>query len=187
MERVEIKPGKIVKKIIIGRDTVIFRYLKRSDLEEALKFANSLIRERALIGMQKIQTLKQEKKWMSKSLKEMKQGNGVKIVVEINGRFSGSAGINRKPLDANAHVCTIGMGIHSDFRGLGIGTALMDSLIQQARDVLKCKLLELSYYEHNVIAKRVYEKCGFREVGKIPKGCHYYGKYYDEIIMVKEL
>jgi putative acetyltransferase len=182
-----IRPGAIIKKLKSNGDDVVFRYLKPGDAEGAMKYINSLVEEKAFVGMQTKQTLANEKKWLSESLKKMRDGRGVTIVVEINGRFMGSAGVSRKPLDANSHVCTIGVGLHQDSRGRGIGTELMKTLVQQGRDVLGCKVAEISVYEPNSVAKRVYEKSGFKVTGSIPKGCHYHGKYYDEIIMVREL
>jgi RimJ/RimL family protein N-acetyltransferase len=117
----------------------------------------------------------------------MKKGKSAIVVVEVNGKFMGSAGVARKPLDATSHVCTLGLGIHSTIRNRGIGTILMQTLMELGRDVLKCRIAELSVYEPNAIARRVYEKSGFRETGRIPKGCNYYGKFYDETIMVREL
>lgn len=182
-----VRPGAVIKSFRSGSDEVVFRYLKRSDLMGALEYINSLVDEKTFVGMQTKQTLAQERKWLSGSLTKMKEGKGVTIVVEVNGIFRGSAGVTRKPLDANSHVCSIGVGLHQDSRGRGIGTELMKTIIQQGRDVLGCKVAELSVYEPNSVAKRLYEKSGFRVTGNIPKGCHYYGKYYDEIIMVREI
>ena len=47
-------------------------------------------------------------------------------------------------------------------------------------------LATLEVRDSNEAAKRLYEKCGFREIGCIPGGCNYYGKYHDEIMMVKQ-
>lgn len=186
-KKTPIRPGAVIKRFRSGSDEVAFRYLKRSDLKGALEYINSLVKEKAFVGMQTEQTLAQERKWLSGSLKKMKEGRGVTIIVEVNGKFSGSAGVERKPLDASSHVCSIGVGIHQDSRGKGIGTELMKTIIQQGRDVLGCKVAELSVYEPNSVAKKLYEKSGFKVTGKIPKGCHYYGKYFDEIIMVREI
>jgi len=48
-------------------------------------------------------------------------------------------------------------------------------------------MIELGVYEHNTIAKKLYEDCGFREVGRIPGGLNHYGEYMDEITLVKDL
>lgn len=181
------KPGKVIKQFMLGEHDIIFRYLMESDLEPALEYINSMIKEKAYIAVQKKQTLEQEKKWLSDNLNRMKKGDGVTIVLEVDGKYSGTSSVTRKPLDANRHVCIIGIGISRDHRSKGIGKELMKTLCYQAKDVLKCKIMELSVYSMNEIAKKLYEKSGFRETGIIPKGCNHYGKYYDEIIMVKEL
>ena len=187
IDQKRLKPGMIIRRFDSGKDEIVFRYLRKEDLPQALEYINSLTKEKCFIGMQKEQTPEQESVWISASLKEMKEGRGVTIVAEINGRFMGSASVKRKPLDANSHVCTIGIGLHSDFRGKGVGTEIMNTLIQQGRDVLKCSIAELSVYEPNAAAKRLYEKSGFAVTGRIPDGCNYYGKLYDEIIMVRKL
>ena len=122
-----------------------------------------------------------------KFLENIKKQNKMTVVVEVNGKYRGTADVSRKPLDANKHVCSIGIGLHSEVRSLGIGTQLMELLEMLGKDILKCEIMEISVYEPNNAAKGLYEKLGFRETGKIPRGVHYYGKYYDELIMVKKL
>mgnify|MGYP000238674027 CR=1 FL=1 len=163
-------PGEVIKRFRKNGGNVVFRYLRRDDLHDALEHINLLVKERAFIGNQTIQTLEDEMKWISSSLKDMREGKGVTIVVEINGRFAGFGSAKKKPHDANRHVCIIGIAISKDFRGRGIGKELLETLAQQASDVLRCRLAELSYQEHNTIARRVYERCGFKEVGRIPSG-----------------
>jgi RimJ/RimL family protein N-acetyltransferase len=181
------KPGKVVKRFQRNGMDVTFRYPKWKDLPHAMEYINSLVEERAPIGMQKKVDLKKEKEWLSGVFRKMRKCDAVTLTVEINGMYAGTASISRNSLDANRHVCKVGIGLGKRFRGKGIGTELLETLVQQARDVLKCRIVELSYYEHNAIGKRVYEKCGFKEAGKIPKGCNFYGKYYDEIIMVRNI
>ncbi len=187
MEGKRPRPGKILREFEPGGNMVRFRYLRKDDIEGAMRHINSLVNEKAYIGMQKSKTRKQEKEWLEQALEGMRKGKSLTVVVEVNGEFRGSAGVNRKPLDANSHVCTFGLGIHGDYRSMGIGTELMKLLIQQARDVLGCRVAEISVYEPNLAAKRLYEKMGFMETGRIPEGCHYFGKYYDEIILVRKL
>jgi L-phenylalanine/L-methionine N-acetyltransferase len=181
------KPGAVIRRFMVGGDTVTFRYLKRSDLDPALEYINALIDEKVLKVVQTRQTLEQEKKWLAGNLKNMRSGETVVVVVEVNGKFSGSANVSKKPYDANRHMCRLGIGLHIEARGKGICTELVKTLCQQGRDVLGCSIAELSVYERNDIAIRLYKKIGFHEVGRIPNGVQHYGKFYDEIIMVREL
>ena len=42
-------------------------------------------------------------------------------------------------------------------------------------------------FSNNERARHVYEKVGFKETGRIPKGLYRNGKFIDDVIMVKEL
>lgn len=182
-----LKPGQVLGKFEVEGKRAVFRIPKNSDLEELLEYINAIIRERACIGYQKPVTVEKEREWLKKNFEGLKKGDGLHILVEVEGKIVGGGGITRKPMDANKHVCVLGITLHKDYRGKGIGKRLINLLLKQAKGFLKCKLVELTYYRPNTVAKIVYEKCGFREVGAIPKGCNYYGEFHDEVIMVREV
>ena len=182
----KFKPGQVFEKFKVDGKEVVFRTPKGSDLEGCLKHINSLVREKAYIGMQKRKTLKEEKEWMKEALKTLKKGSIVHLLVTIDGEVVGSAGLERSPLDANRHVAKVGLGL-SKGRGLGVGTRVMRTLERIARKHFKSRILQLTCYERNKPAMGLYKKMGFKKTGVIPKGCNYYGKYMDEVIMVKEL
>ena len=152
-----------------------------------MDYINSLVNEKACIGVQTLKTLEDEEKFIADAIKSLNEKTTVKIVVEINNKFMGSAEVKKSSVDATKHVCSIGIGLHSDVRGKGVGTELLKTLMQQGRDVLECSVMKISVYEQNTVAKGLYEKMGFKETGRIPNGANYYGKIYDEIIMVREL
>jgi len=45
----------------------------------------------------------------------------------------------------------------------------------------------LTVFDSNLRARHVYEKVGFREVGKMPKAIRQGDEYVDEVCMAKEL
>lgn len=179
------KPGTVLKELKIGKKTIIFRYPRRNDVRGLLVHINSLIEEKAYIRLQTKQTIEQEKEFVRNTLNEMKKGKKIMIVVEVDGKIIGTGDVE-KGSNGDKHIATLGIAL-SKYRNIGIGTKLIKLLCNLAKNKLNCKIIELSYYEKNERARHVYEKCGFREVGKIPKGCHYYGKYMDQLIMVKEV
>ena len=182
-----LKPGNPVKRIELAGHSVVFRYPRWKDVPDYTRVMNSLVRERSFNGILKRTTMKKEKKWFSDIFKKMKKGDMVMLIAEVDGGFAGDALVERKPLEANKHVCTIGIQLHKDFRGKGIGTELMKAIIQQAKDTLGSRVLELRVIEPNESAMRAYERLGFKATGKVPKGFNYYGRYCDEIIMVREI
>ena len=181
------RPGKIVKRLDIGGRKVVFRYPRWEDFDDLLRHINGLVEERALIGAQKRKTENDEKEWLTEVFKRMNNGTKICLVAVVDGKLAGEGGVTRSGLDANSHVGSVGIGLGKGYRGIGIGSELMKALIEEAKRVLGLKVLTISYYEHNEAAKRAYEKAGFRETGRIPNGCNYYGKFYDEVIMAMQL
>jgi RimJ/RimL family protein N-acetyltransferase len=186
-DREWFSPGKVVKTFRARDGTdVTFRYPKPSDARQAMSYINSLVEEKAFLAKQKSVTLEEERKWLGGIMKDMRGGKTVFIVAEAGGKFAGSASVMRKPNDAFSHVCDFGIALAKPWRGKGIGTRLTETLLQQARDVLGCTIVELGCFEPNAAAKGLYEKTGFREVGRIPGGWGHYGRYYDHVLMARE-
>lgn len=69
---------------------------------------------------------------------------------------------------------------------LGVGTELMRSIVEEAgRRGLRILLLETSSLNRRAI--HVFEKVGFREVGRIPLGLMIDGGYVDTLLMALEI
>lgn len=84
------------------------------------------------------------------------------------------------------HVGMLGIRIKSLYRGIGIGTIIMEMLIEESKKA-GLKVLVLDVFDTNRIAKKFYEKIGFKEVGRIPKGVCKNGKYINLARMALEL
>jgi len=110
------------------------------------------------------------------------------ILAELDGEYIGNAsfdvaGISRR----NFHRAEIGIGLYSDYTGLGIGKKLFALLLET---IAGCgfEAAELKVTEGNDRAIHLYQSFGFTEVGRIPKANKYDdGTYAAEIHMVKPL
>ena len=87
------------------------------------------------------------------------------LVAEVDGRVVGSAGLHVQPADRRRHVGWIGMGVHDDFQGQGVGTALMEALLDLAFNWLGLHRIELTVYADNAPAVHLYRKFGFEIEG----------------------
>lgn len=67
--------------------------------------------------------------------------------------------------DLEADLMTI--GVAASWRGLGLGRRLLDALLEAAR-VKGVEAVFLEVRESNVSARGLYERAGFKEVGRIP-------------------
>lgn len=179
--------GKVVEEFKLKERMIRLRYPRFEDVDGLLNHINSLVEERALIGRQRKVSRKEEIEHVLGLLKEVENEQAVVLVVEADGKILGVGEIKRAKLDAKRHTGNLGIGLMKEARGLGIGEKLAKSLIREAKKRLKLRIIKLEVFANNRRAYNLYKKLGFKEVGRIKKGNYYYGKYVDDVIMVKYL
>jgi putative acetyltransferase len=94
----------------------------------------------------------------------------------------GDIGVEREEHPVTRHVATIGMMVAPEWRGRGVGTALMEAAIDWCRRS-GVEKLELSVYPDNDAARALYAKFGFREEGWLTGRSKKAIGYRDEIVM----
>jgi putative acetyltransferase len=97
--------------------------------------------------------------WMDKSTP-----GSLNLLAVIEGQLVGSASLNRYQ-GRRAHAGVIGIGVHDDFVGRGVGTALMTALVDTADRWLGLRRLELTVFVDNVPAIALYRRLGFELEG----------------------
>ena len=108
----------------------------------------------------------------------------VMIVAILDGRLVGSADIVRGK-GRRSHIGGIGMCVHDDFQGRGIGTRLLAALIDTADNWLDLKRLELTVYVDNEPAIRLYKKFGFAVEGTRRATAFRDGAFVDDFMMAR--
>ena len=83
------------------------------------------------------------------------------------------------------HVGAIGMGVHDEWQGKGIGTALMRAGLDLADNWLNLTRLELEVYTDNEPAIRLYERFGFEREGRLRQHAFRDGRYVDSYMMAR--
>jgi ribosomal protein S18 acetylase RimI-like enzyme len=175
-------------KIFQGKKLKI-REIKNSDLKRVkdfLDYINSLVEEEAMISINKKISLKEEKEWLKRNLKEIKGKKRVMIVAEDKNKIVGICECKLKE-GRQSHVGEIGIGVRKEYRGIGLGKFLLSEILKLAKKKLKPKIFRLFVFETNKIAQNLYKKIGFKKVAKVPKQIQYKGKLISEIIMILEL
>jgi [ribosomal protein S18]-alanine N-acetyltransferase len=77
----------------------------------------------------------------------------------------------------------IGMLVHRDWRGRGVGSALLRDAVSRARDQGLHKL-SLEVFAHNTAAIALYRRCGFAEEGRrIGQYRRASGELWDSVVM----
>lgn len=164
---------------------VVLRTPRMSDLDDLLEFINSLVDEGADILFTERTSREAEADWLGKLLAEIEKGGVICVSLEVNGKVVGNSDVH-KGKGRKSHIGTLGIALSQGYRDVGIGTEMMKVLIEESKRA-KLKLLRLSVFDSNPKAKHVYEKVGFREVGRIPKGMRKGKEYVDEVYMALEL
>jgi RimJ/RimL family protein N-acetyltransferase len=103
--------------------------------------------------------------------------------VAVNGgNVVGWCDIAVKPQTAFAHSGVLGIGLISEYRGRGIGRALLDATLQAAKDRAIGRV-ELTVRVDNERAKRLYEACGFVVEGVCRRHMLVDGGFHDSYLM----
>jgi ribosomal protein S18 acetylase RimI-like enzyme len=98
----------------------------------------------------------------------------------------GIAGLLIRPGQKEAHKSLlVGMYVRPSARKAGIGRKLVETIIECARE--RVELIQLAVVSDNEQARRLYERLGFVEYGLEKKALKQYGRYYDEVLMAKDL
>ena len=110
------------------------------------------------------------------------------IVAEVEGEIAGSCGLHTAgKYERLRHRCSIGISLKRKFWGLGIGTVMMQQLLETAAS-LGYEQMELEVVGDNHSAIALYKKLGFTETGRLPDAMKRDdGSYCDNILMMRKL
>ena len=105
-------------------------------------------------------------------------------VAEENGKVIGLGILMNHGNLRKKHVGVITLMVNGDYQNKGIGSLLMDKLINLSES-LNIIRLELCVFRDNYKAINLYKKFGFKEEGIKIKSALKNGEYADEIIMAR--
>ena len=109
------------------------------------------------------------------------------FVARLEGRIVGMAHYTALVKERMAHRGTIGICIRKSAWGRGIGTSLMERLLDFARNTAGSEIASLEVRCDNAGAIRLYEKMGFKKIGTFRGFFKIKGKLVDFHIMQKFL
>lgn len=102
-------------------------------------------------------------------------------------RLIGKLIIDALPYPSLAHTFWIhAVYVHPDGRGSGASSALLRAAMESAR-AQGASRVALWVNGVNAHARRLYERLGFREAGRIPEGIRVDGVYVDDVLMALKL
>lgn len=181
--------GKIITKFSLqdGRE-IIFRYPKREDAPLMLDYINTLSKERTFISFQGEQlTLEEEIERLQKILEKIENKRAVQVLVFCGDQLVGISDITMRDR-CEKHIGGFGISLAKDFRGLGIGKKLMQTVLDLAvQNIPQLKIMILSVFSDNPIALKLYQELGFKKYGILPGGILHADHIDNHIYMYKRI
>jgi putative acetyltransferase len=117
---------------------------------------------------------------------EQAAGNHYGLVACVREHLVGSLALvvpERSP--RRSHVGEIGMAVHDQWQGQGIGTALVKAAIELADRWLNLRRLELIAYTDNERALGLYKKFGFEIEGLLRRYAFRDGAFVDAYLLAR--
>jgi putative acetyltransferase len=108
------------------------------------------------------------------------------LVAVVGERVVGMLGLHTFPdTPRRRHAGAIGISVHDEWQGKGIGAALMRACIEMADNWLNLTRLELEVYTDNESAIHLYERFGFELEGTLRQHAFRDGRYVDSYVMAR--
>lgn len=152
--------------------------LSEAHIEGFRAAVDAVARERLYIALLEGPPLEQSREFVTTQMRDNRPG----FVALAGGRVIGWCDIRSLQQPIYQHSGVLGMGVIDGFREQGVGAALMKATLDRAREIGLTRV-ELTVREHNVRAKKLYEKFGFVVEGVKRRGVFVDGRHEDLICM----
>jgi ribosomal protein S18 acetylase RimI-like enzyme len=154
--------------------------IQKKHLKDFRELIDGIAKERKYLLILKAPSLKK----LSEIVDQTKRNNGITAVALDSEKVIGWANIRSYGHSTTNHVGILGMGVHSGFRGTGIGAKLLKWILTRAK-AKKFEIIQLEVFATNRSALRFYKKLGFKVEGVKKNVRKYKGKYDDLVLMAK--
>jgi len=157
---------------------ITIRPIALADIEAFAELTDLVMRERQFMAFLEGFPIDEAAAFVARN---MRLGNP-QLVADDAGRLVGWCDIRRETIPVYAHCGHLGMGVHPDYRGRGIGERLIRAALGAAR-AAGFERIELSVYGRNTRAAALYRRVGFVHEGTRVRGKKVDGQYDDVHIM----
>ena len=160
---------------------VRLRALESTDLERVYTWINDRDVTRYVVDRYPLSRADEER-WLNERPANG-FANGVRLAIETkDGVHIGNVDLHQTNLEDRKAGLGIMLG-EKDYWAKGYGTDAIDTLLKFAFHEMNLNRVWLHVFEFNERAMVCYQKCGFKEEGRLRQ--HYYqeGRYWDSVVM----
>jgi RimJ/RimL family protein N-acetyltransferase len=162
-----------------GVDSVEIIYAREELIESYHACLDAVARERVYLDMIEAPPLEKVRRFQSKLIAA---GGPVYYAVEDDQRVVGWCDVFAEDNPRHAHRGGLGMGLLRDYRGIGLGSRLLDATLRKTKQT-RIEKVELWVYTTNTAAIALYRKFGFETEGRRRDYRRLDGKRFDCILM----
>ena len=108
-----------------------------------------------------------------------------RLVAEVDGKSVGFISLQHYQRPRMTHAGSLGMFVHPEYWGRGIGSKLLEAALDTADNWLNLKRLELEVFTDNETAVHLYQKFGFKTEGVRRKVAFGEGEWRDDLVMAR--
>lgn len=152
--------------------------ISKEHIEGFWSAVDSVARERKYLAFLEAPPINTTKDFVLQNIK----GNWPHFVAINDGKIIAWCDISALDRPVFAHIGSLGIGVLAAYRGQGIGKALMNTALENAK-LKGLTRIELTVRENNKPAIALYEKMGFEKEGIHKNGVCIDGKYENHIFM----
>ena len=166
-------------------ERIIIRHVEESDINGVWNNFNEVIEEGVYLPIFfPVRSQYEKQSWFD----VLKREKEICLIAKQTKMFGSDAVIGQVEIsnlewDAAAHVGSLGIIVKKKYRDKGVGYHLIDMAIKESKKLNKKQKLILSCFSNNERAIHLYNKVGFKIIGRRTRQFFMDSKYYDEILM----
>lgn len=157
---------------------VLIRQISQNDIEGFHSCLDSVARERKYLGLTMAPALEETRRWLVADMER----DVIRLIAIDDSQLVGWCDIESGRREGFTHSGRLEMGVLKQYRGQGIGHALIDQALLEVR-IRGFERVELDVYASNLAAIQFYEKFKFQIEGRKVRGRKLDGRYDDIIFM----
>jgi len=178
-DRLEVAAHRVAPARFAPPAGVVVRPATASDARSFLAFWTAVVEEGGYVRSERVS--RPLRVYRARFRRSWTDREGQIVAVE-GARVVGHLFIQRESHPVTAHVATLGIAVAAEYRGKGVGTALMTEAFAWARGAGVEKIV-LSVYPDNAGAIALYRKFGFVDEGRLARQSRKSYGYEDEVLM----